>query len=126
MKIHTLAERTGLSASAIRFYEKQGLLDSRHVRRGANNYRDYSEAAVRHLEMIKKVQSVGFTLSELKEVVQAEEANAPPLPKKIELLRHKLVEIERKKEELEQVQTHIHRMLANKLALMGAAEKGEV
>ncbi|UUZ81775.1 MerR family transcriptional regulator [Paenibacillus sp. P26] len=76
MKIHTLAERTGLSASAIRFYEKQGLLDSRHVRRGANNYRDYSEAAVRHLEMIKKVQSVGFTLSELKEVVQAEEANA--------------------------------------------------
>lgn len=126
MKIHTLAERTGLSASAIRFYEKQGLLDSRHVRRGANNYRDYSEAAVRHLEMIKKVQSVGFTLSELKEVVQAEEANALPLPKKIELLRHKLVEIERKKEELEQVQTHIHRMLANKLALMGAAEKGEV
>jgi MerR family copper efflux transcriptional regulator len=121
MKIHELAQRTGLTPPTIRFYEKEGLLDARHVQRGENNYRDYCEEAVDHLLMVKKVQAVGFTLAELKEVIQAEEANDLPLSKKIELLSQKMQEIEMKKDELVQVQTHLARMLANK---MDSAEKG--
>jgi MerR family copper efflux transcriptional regulator len=121
MKIHELAQRTGLTPPTIRFYEKEGLLDARHVQRGENNYRDYCEEAVDHLLMVKKVQAVGFTLAELKEVIQAEEANDLPLSKKIGLLNQKMQEIEKKKDELVQVQTHLARMLANK---MDSAEKG--
>jgi MerR family copper efflux transcriptional regulator len=124
MKIHELAQRTGLTPPTIRFYEKEGLLDARHVQRGENNYRDYCEEAVDHLLMVKKVQAVGFTLAELKEVIQAEEANDLPLSKKIGLLNQKMQEIEKKKDELVQVQTHLARMLANKMALMDSAEKG--
>ncbi|MGO4110281.1 MerR family transcriptional regulator [Paenibacillus sp. YAF4_2] len=123
MKIQVLAQRTGLTPPAIRFYEKEGLLDARHVRREENNYRDYYEVAVDHLLMMKKVQAVGFTLAELKEVIQAYEVNDLPLSKKIELLSQKMQEIERKKDELEQVQTHLARMLANKMALLDSAEK---
>ncbi|OZB94115.1 MerR family transcriptional regulator [Paenibacillus sp. XY044] len=123
MKIQVLAQRTGLTPPAIRFYEKEGLLDARHVRREENNYRDYYEEAVDHLLMMKKVQAVGFTLAELKEVIQAYEVNDLPLSKKIELLSQKMQEIERKKDELEQVQTHLARMLANKMALLESAEK---
>lgn len=124
MKIHTLAQITDLTAPTIRFYEKEGLLDERHVRRGQNNYRDYCEEAVEHLRMIKKIQTVGFTIAELKEVIQADEANELPLSRIVELLRRKMQEIERKKDELEQVQTHLSRMLANKMALMDAENKG--
>lgn len=124
MKIHELAQRTGLTPPTIRFYEKEGLLDARHVQRGENNYRDYCEEAVDHLLMVKKVQAVGFTLAELKEVIQAENLNDLPLSKKIELFSQKLQEIEKKKDELVQVQTHLARMLANKMALMDSAEKG--
>ncbi|MET3852408.1 MerR family transcriptional regulator [Paenibacillus sp. OAE614] len=124
MKINVLAQRTGLTPSAIRFYEKEGLLDARHVQRGENNYRDYCEEAVDHLLMIKKVQAVGFTLAELKEVIQAYEVNDLPLSKKIELLSQKMQEIERKKDALGQVQAHLARMLANKMALMDSTEKG--
>ncbi|MBD3917342.1 MerR family transcriptional regulator [Paenibacillus sp. PR3] len=124
MKIHVLAQRTDLTPSAIRFYEKEGLLDARHVQRGQNNYRDYYEEAVEHLLMIRKVQAVGFTLAELKEVIQAYEVNDLPLSKKIELLNQKMQEIDRKKDELEQVHAHLARMLANKMALMDSIEKG--
>ncbi|RUS46058.1 MerR family transcriptional regulator [Cohnella sp. AR92] len=124
MKIHVLAQKTGLTPSAIRFYEKEELLDARHVQRGENNYRDYGEEAVDHLLMIKKLQAVGFTLAELKEVTQANEVNDLPLSKKIELLSQKMQEIERKKEELEQAQEHLARMLANKMALLDSTEKG--
>lgn len=126
MKIHALAQRTGLTPPAIRFYEKKGLLDDRHVQRWENNYRDYCEEAVEHLLMIKKLQAAGFTLAELKEVIQADEANELPLTKKIELLLQKMQEIERKKDELEQVHTHLARMLARKMALRDAEEKENV
>jgi MerR family transcriptional regulator, copper efflux regulator len=124
MKIHELAQRTGLTPPTIRFYEKEGLLDARHVQRGENNYRDYCDEAVDHLLMVKKVQAVGFTLAELKDVIQANDVNDLPLSKKIELLSQKMQEIDKKKDELVQVQTHLARMLANKMALMDSAEKG--
>jgi MerR family copper efflux transcriptional regulator len=126
MKINTLAQRIGLTAPTIRFYEKEGLLDERHVQRGENNYRDYCEEAVDHLRMIKKIQTVGFSIAELKELIQADDANELPLSRVVELLRQKMQEIERKQDELEQVQRHLERMLANKMALMDAEEKGNM
>ena len=71
MKINELAKKTGLTAPTIRFYETVGLLDSRHVRRGDNNYRDYCEEAVEQLLVIKEVQAAGFTLAEFKELDEA-------------------------------------------------------
>ena len=124
MKIHALAQRTGLTPPTIRFYEKEGLLDERFVQRGENNYRDYSEETVEHLLTIKKIQSVGFTLAELKQVIREDEANGLPLSRVVELLRLKLEEIERKKEELAQVEAHLTGMLAKKTALLEAEQKG--
>ncbi len=42
MLIKELAEKTGLTPQTIRFYEKEGFLDTRYIRRRENNYRDYS------------------------------------------------------------------------------------
>ncbi|HUI72204.1 MAG TPA: MerR family transcriptional regulator [Spirochaetia bacterium] len=42
-----------------------GLLDERHVTRGSNKYREYTEEAVEHLRTIKEIQAAGFTLSGL-------------------------------------------------------------
>jgi len=74
MKIHELAQRTGLTAPTLRFYEKDGLLDTRYVRREANNYRDYCQEAVELLQMLKKFQAAGFTLAEFKALIQAHRA----------------------------------------------------
>lgn len=123
MKIHELAQKTGLTAPTIRFYEKEGLLSPGHVRRADNNYRNYCEEAVRHLLMIKKMQAAGFTIAELRELKLAYEANELPPQKKVELLRQKMKEIDRKQAELDQIQTYLAQMLARKLALINAEEK---
>ena len=52
MKIGELAQRTGLAASRIRFYESIGLL--KLVQRQANGYRSYPEEAVLVLNLIQK------------------------------------------------------------------------
>ena len=46
-----LAKKMGLSVYTIRFYEKEGLLDNRHVQREKNNYRNYRDEAVERLKL---------------------------------------------------------------------------
>jgi len=118
MKIHELAEKTGLTAPTIRFYEKEGLLDERHVQRQENNYRNYSEEAVAHLTMIRKFQAVGFSLSELKHVFHEHDSNRLTILNVVELLTQKIEEIEHKQDEFKRVLGTLHSMLANKIASM--------
>lgn len=64
MKIGELAERTGLTTSRIRFYERIGLLKS--VERQNNGYRSYPDDAVLVLKLIATGQRAGFSLDELR------------------------------------------------------------
>ncbi len=116
MKIHELAQKTGLNPPTIRYYEKEGLLDSRHVERRDNNYRDYTEEAIEHLLLIKRVQTAGFTLREIKAIMKEEEGDKLELPRAIEFLRKKMKEMDLRRRELEQSQSLLARMLDNKLA----------
>lgn len=66
MYIGKLAELTGASRKAIRFYESLGLIPEPE-RKG--KYRVYSDNYVVLISMIRRAQAVGFHLSELKELV---------------------------------------------------------
>ncbi|KHD84935.1 MerR family transcriptional regulator [Heyndrickxia ginsengihumi] len=122
MKIQELAEKTGLTAYTIRFYEKEGLLDSRHVRRENNNYRNYSEEAIERLKLVKKFQGVGCSLAELKEILQDIDTNTRTHQQIIEWIRQKISEIEHKKEELDQMLETLNRMVEYRIALMNDPE----
>ncbi|MCM3332854.1 MerR family transcriptional regulator, partial [Kocuria palustris] len=64
MKIGDLAERTGLTPSRIRFYERIGLLTA--VERQPNGYRIYSPDAVVVLGLVTAAQKAGFSLDEIR------------------------------------------------------------
>ena len=70
MKIGELAERSGLAASAIRYYERVGLLPK--PKRGANGYREYGDATLEQLHVIDIGQSLGFTLDAIRAVLALE------------------------------------------------------
>lgn len=124
MFISELEKKTGLTRHTIRFYEKEGFLEKRHIRRGENNYRDYSEEAVALLLNMKAGQAAGFTLAELKEVREADETNELTLQKKVELIRQKIDDIDRKRAELDRIQTYLANILVKKLTLLHADENG--
>lgn len=63
MRIGELAQRTGLAASRIRFYETNGLLPK--PVRSRNGYRAYPESTVATLRLIHDAQKLGFSLSEI-------------------------------------------------------------
>lgn len=67
MLIGELAETTGLSRDTIRYYEKEGLLES--AGRRDNNYKEYPETAADQLRFIKALQDRGFTLGEIRDLI---------------------------------------------------------
>jgi MerR family transcriptional regulator, copper efflux regulator len=117
VKIQELAERTGLTPYAIRFYEKQGLLDGRHVRREGNNYRNYSDEAIERLKFVKKLQSIGCSIAELKEILHDRDTNRRANNQVIEWIRSKIDEVERRKEECDQILATLNGMLEHRLRL---------
>lgn len=70
MKIGELAERSGIAASAIRYYEQQGLLPK--ASRSANGYRVYSEASLERLHLIQIGQNLGFSPDTIRGVLSLE------------------------------------------------------
>ena len=73
MKIGELSQRTGLSLSRIRYYERIGLL--RAVARLPNGYRVYPENAVVILGLVLVAQDAGITLEEMQMLVPRELAS---------------------------------------------------
>jgi len=67
LTIGKLAKQAGLGIDTIRFYERQGLVDP--PPRTESNYRLYSRDEVARLQFIKRAKVLGFTLSEIKDLL---------------------------------------------------------
>ncbi|WP_156722723.1 redox-sensitive transcriptional activator SoxR [Streptomyces apocyni] len=61
-----LAERSGVAASALRFYEREGLITSR---RTTGNQRRYSRETLRRVAFIRTSQRLGIPLATIREVL---------------------------------------------------------
>ncbi len=109
MKIGELAQRTGLAASRIRFYERIGLLKA--VERQANGYRSYPADAVLTLQLITAGQRAGFSLDELRTLLpnglaQWEHGTL------VDTLHRKVQDIEALQAQLAQSKAHLLELVA--------------
>ena len=68
MRIGEVAQRTGLSISNIRFYEKKGLIGP--DRNAQNRYREYEEEDVRRLEEIILYRKMDFTIETIADLLE--------------------------------------------------------
>lgn len=99
MKIGELAERSGLTASRIRFYEASGLINA--VERNANGYREYTSEAVVTLDIITGAQKAGFSLQEIRSLLPTKLGTWQE-DKMLNALRKKVADIEILRERLAQ------------------------
>jgi DNA-binding transcriptional MerR regulator len=104
MLISELSQRAGVSKDTIRFYEKVGLLNS-HNKRGENNYRNYDDEAVSRLEFIRQGKALGFTLSEIKKVVDEWDTLSPA--DKVQITRNKIGEVDEKIGQLQEFKCYL-------------------
>ncbi len=72
MQIGDVAARTGLSLRTVRYYEEAGLVEP--CERSAGGFRLYSEAECEKLEFVKRLKPLGFTLEDMRELMDLLEA----------------------------------------------------
>jgi DNA-binding transcriptional MerR regulator len=106
MQIGIVAKKIGLSVDAIRFYERNGLL--RRPPRTEGGFRRYAENDVETLAFVRRVQGLGFKLSEIRGLLNLRGSRMQPcapvrrrLQAKLADVRHKLESLQKLKRELQ-------------------------
>jgi MerR family redox-sensitive transcriptional activator SoxR len=91
MTIGQLAQRAGINTSAIRFYERIGVLP---VPERIGGQRRYSERALGRLRIIDVAQHAGFSLDEIKILLASTDAGAPAHEQLQQLAARKLPDVD--------------------------------
>ncbi|PSB53051.1 MerR family DNA-binding protein [Chamaesiphon polymorphus] len=107
MLIGELAQKTGLSKDTIRFYAKIGLIFASDRRAGSRIYQEFSTETMERLLLITQGKSLGFTLNEMKQLVDAAIDGSLPLAEKIKVTESKLVQIKAKIEQLQAIEIQL-------------------
>ena len=108
MRIGELAERAGISAKAIRYYEQIGVLAP--PARTSSGYRDYGHAALGRLEFVRAAQAVGLTLGEIRQVIAFRDDGQEPCEHVAGLLQRRAAELEARIAELQQLRGELDRL----------------
>src|SRR6202023_360675 len=102
MQIGIVAKKIGLSVDAIRFYERNGLLP--RPPRTQGGFRRYGESDVETLAFIRRVQGLGFKLSEIRGLLNLRGNRLQPCAPVRRRLEDKLVDVQRKLTDLQKLQ----------------------
>src|SRR5437016_5215374 len=91
LSIGEVARQAGIQASAIRYYERVGLLKSPPRAQGR---RQYDGRAVQQLAVIGVAQQAGFTIAEIKTLLHGFDASTPAATRWRALATRKLAEVD--------------------------------
>ena len=91
LMIGEVARRAGIRPSAIRYYESVGLLPASER---ANGRRQYDAHVLRRLAVIQAAQQAGFTIAEIRTLVDGFPVGTPPSARWQALAHRKLDEVD--------------------------------
>jgi len=101
------ARRVGVSAAALRLYEKRGLLPE--PLRSANGYRQYAEEHLRRARLVRRARRMGLSLAQIAQAMGRDGERACLQ----RLLRAHVERLEREARRIARVQRHLKRWLAD-------------
>lgn len=108
MNIGDVAERSGLPAKTIRYYEDIGLV---RPERGANGYRAFASTDVHKLAFLARARSLGFTIEECRALIGLYEDRGRSSADVKRFAEEHLERIGRKIAELESMRTALARLV---------------
>lgn len=117
--IGTAARETGLRTSAIRYYERQGLVRATRL---PNGYRVYDDGVLAVLRFVRRAQALGITLREAGELLRLVRDGRRPCKGVRALARRHLAEIEEKMRELRSLRRQLRGVLSRRVP----ARSGEI
>lgn len=107
--IGELARQAGLNITAVRFYERRGLLPD--VERASSGYRLYPPVAVDRLLFIQRAKSLGFSLDEIAELLSLNQNPATCCQDVRDKAAAKMADIEHKLAQLQRIHAALNELV---------------
>lgn len=107
LTIGKLAAQAGVGVETVRFYQRRGLLEQ--PERPGSGFREYTEDDRQRLAFIRRAQQLGFTLSEIRELLGP--AGGRDAGEVMAAAEAKLAAISQQIRELADVQCRLRRLL---------------
>ncbi len=104
-----VARLTGVSADTVRHYERLGILPK--TQRTEGGYRLYDPGAVQRVQLAQRAVQLGFSLSELAEILRTRDKGGTPCHRVFRLTEEKLLSLGRQIQELRRTQTYMRRLV---------------
>lgn len=98
LKIGDVSRLSGIGIEALRFYEKSGLLDK--PSRTNSGYRVYRPEVLDRLVFIKRAQALGFSLDEIKRIIEDARKGQSPCEEVREIVSRRLEELDERIREM--------------------------
>lgn len=108
LTIGTLAKQSGVNLETIRFYERSGLLPA--PQRSAAGYRHYQEMDVRRLRFIRRGRELGFSLEEIRSLLDLAAHPESPCASADQMVREHLDTIEARIRDLQNMQAELYKI----------------
>ena len=109
VRIGELARRSGLATTALRYYDKAGLLPA--STRTAAGYRTYDPDVLPRLAFIRSAQTVGLSLAEIRDVIGIRDRGTAPCAHVLELIGGRRAEVQVRIRELQELERELTRLL---------------
>jgi len=103
LKRGEFARRSGVNPETLRFYERKGLLPA--PQRSRHNYRLYAPSDLKRVRFIKRAQSLGFSLEEIRELLALRSRKGLPCADVESRARAKLRDISTKLAQLNEMKS---------------------
>lgn len=110
MRIGQLAERLGINAKTIRYYESIGLLP-RPARR-SSGYRSYGEQDAERLTFVRTAQRFGLRLDQIREILAFRDRGERPCDFVLGAVRREVADLDQRIAELQATRAELANLLA--------------
>ena len=110
LTIGALAQRAGLGAETLRYYERLGLLSP--AQRTGSGYRLYGDDALERLDFIRRAQALGFSLAQIGELLALHARPEADMGAVRAVAKARLAEIDAKMDDLQRMRAGLQALLS--------------
>ena len=111
LTIGELAAHAGVTAEAIRYYEREGVIPPAS-RVGAGSYRQYGAADAQRLRFVRRARDLGFSLEEVRELLTLAAGDpSKPCDDVNQIAHAHLVQVDAKLKQLRALRRELHRLI---------------
>ncbi len=108
LSIGEVSRRSGFATSALRYYEREGLIPE--AERTASGYRVYDEGIVQRLRFIRGSQRIGLRLREIKGLLEVMDRGLCPCGHASDLVTARIAELDQQIAELGALRSDLARL----------------